>query len=141
MVGYRAKVRVVAHGIIREGSAVGNGEARKLYDAAGDGIDRLSVMELLAAVSLERGELDDAAAKYDTVADSRSRAGQADLAARAWAAAAYATALRGRIATDGHAPGNYRAMTVRNMDEWYKAFDVKEGDKLYLAPDKRVKVW
>ncbi len=48
---------------------------------------------------------------------------------------------RQRIATDGHAPGQYRALTVRNLDAWYKAFDVKEGDKLYLAPEKRVKVW
>ncbi|WP_126174849.1 M13 family metallopeptidase [Tsuneonella rigui] len=61
--------------------------------------------------------------------------------AQTWATKMREEALRQRIATDGHAPGNYRAMTVRNMDEWYKAFDVKEGDKLYLAPDKRVKVW
>ena len=71
--------------------------SRKLYDAAHDGLSRLAVMELIAGVSLEHGELDDAAAKYDTVADLRQRAGQADLAASAWAGAAYATALRGRI--------------------------------------------
>lgn len=35
----------------------------------------------------------------------------------------------------------YRALTVRNIDAWYKAFDIKPGDKLYLAPDQRVKVW
>ncbi len=61
--------------------------------------------------------------------------------AQTWATKMREEALRGRIATDGHAPGNYRAMTVRNMDAWYDAFGVKEGDKLYLAPDKRVKVW
>jgi len=61
--------------------------------------------------------------------------------AQTWATKMREEALRGRIATDGHAPGQYRALTVRNMDEWYKAFGVKEGDKLYLAPDKRVKVW
>jgi hypothetical protein len=72
--------------------------SRKLYDAAGDVIARLGVMELLAAVSLERGELDDAAAKYDLVAEQRARAGQGELAARAYAAAAYATALRGKLA-------------------------------------------
>jgi putative endopeptidase len=49
--------------------------------------------------------------------------------------------LKARIATDGHAPGQYRALTVRNVDAWYKAFNVQPGDKLYLAPDKRVKVW
>ena len=46
-----------------------------------------------------------------------------------------------RIATDGHAPGQYRALTVRNIDAWYTAFNVKPGDKLYLAPEQRVKVW
>ncbi len=50
-------------------------------------------------------------------------------------------ALRGRIATDGHAPGMHRALTVRNLDAWYRAFDVQPGDKLYLSPEKRVKVW
>ena len=49
--------------------------------------------------------------------------------------------LRNRVLTDVHAPGMYRALTVRNLDAWYPAFDVKDGQKLYLAPDKRVKVW
>ncbi|MFC0589301.1 M13 family metallopeptidase [Novosphingobium aquiterrae] len=61
--------------------------------------------------------------------------------AQAWATKMRDEALRGRIATDGHAPGMYRALTVRNLDAWYKAFDVKPGDKLYLPPEKRVKVW
>jgi len=61
--------------------------------------------------------------------------------AQTWATKMRDEALRQRVATDGHAPGNYRALTVRNLDAWYKAFDVKEGDKLYLAPDKRVRVW
>mgnify|MGYP001764869619 CR=1 FL=1 len=61
--------------------------------------------------------------------------------AQAWATKMRDEALRGRIATDGHAPGMYRALTVRNLDAWYKAFDVKAGDKLYLPPEKRVKVW
>ena len=61
--------------------------------------------------------------------------------AQTWATKMRAEALRARVATDGHAPGMYRALTVRNLDAWYKAFDVKEGDKLYLAPDKRVRVW
>ena len=50
-------------------------------------------------------------------------------------------ALRGRIATDVHAPGPWRVQTVRNLDAWYDAFGVKAGQKLYLAPEKRVKVW
>ncbi|MFA6219905.1 MAG: M13 family metallopeptidase [Erythrobacter sp.] len=61
--------------------------------------------------------------------------------AQAWATKFREEALRQRIATDGHAPGQYRALTVRNLDAWYKAFDVREGDRLYLAPEKRVKVW
>jgi len=49
--------------------------------------------------------------------------------------------LRQLIATDGHAPGPWRAQTVRNIDGWYKAFNVQPGQKLYLAPDKRIRVW
>ena len=61
--------------------------------------------------------------------------------AQSWATKMRDEALRGRVATDGHAPGNYRALTVRNIDAWYTAFDVKPGDKLYLASEKRVKIW
>jgi putative endopeptidase len=50
-------------------------------------------------------------------------------------------ALRQRIVTDGHAPDEYRADTVRNLDAWYAAFDVKPGQALYLAPQDRVQVW
>jgi predicted metalloendopeptidase len=50
-------------------------------------------------------------------------------------------ALRNRILTDGHAPYEYRASTVRNIDAWYAAFDVKPGEQLYLAPSDRVRVW
>ena len=50
-------------------------------------------------------------------------------------------ALRRQIATDGHAPEQYRADTVRNLDPWYAAFSVQPSQKLYLAPDKRVRVW
>ncbi|MDB5444541.1 MAG: Metallopeptidase [Phenylobacterium sp.] len=49
--------------------------------------------------------------------------------------------LRQQVITDGHAPSEYRADTVRNMDAWYGAFDVKPGQKLYLAPPDRVRVW
>jgi predicted metalloendopeptidase len=50
-------------------------------------------------------------------------------------------ALRQRIVTDGHAPDEYRADTVRNLDAWYDAFEVKPGQALYLAPQDRVHVW
>jgi putative endopeptidase len=49
--------------------------------------------------------------------------------------------LRRQIATDGHAPDQYRADTVRNVDAWYGAFSVAPGQKLYLAPPQRVPVW
>jgi len=61
--------------------------------------------------------------------------------AQAWATKMREAALRQRIATDGHAPGQYRALTVRNLDAWYDAFDVKPGDALYLAPEDRVHIW
>lgn len=61
--------------------------------------------------------------------------------AQAWATKMREEALRGRIATDGHAPGQFRALTVRNLDAWYDAFDVKPGDKLYLPPEQRVRIW
>jgi putative endopeptidase len=50
-------------------------------------------------------------------------------------------ALRQQIITDGHSPDEYRTATVRNIDAWYRAFDVKPGQKLYLAPTDRVPVW
>ncbi len=50
-------------------------------------------------------------------------------------------ALRRQIATDGHAPDEYRADTVRNLDAWYNAFSVRAPQKLYLAPGERVRVW
>jgi endothelin-converting enzyme/putative endopeptidase len=48
---------------------------------------------------------------------------------------------RVQILTDGHAPAQYRTATVRNLDAWYKAFDVQPGQSLYLAPQQRVRVW
>jgi len=61
--------------------------------------------------------------------------------AQSWATKMREQTLRNRIATDGHAPGNFRALTVRNIDAWYPAFNVQPGQKLYLTPDQRVKVW
>ena len=61
--------------------------------------------------------------------------------AQAWATKTRDAAMKQQLATDGHAPGQYRALTVRNIDAWYPAFDVQPGQKLYLVPEKRVKVW
>jgi putative endopeptidase len=61
--------------------------------------------------------------------------------AQSWRSKAREPALRQRIQTDGHAPDEYRADTVRNLDAWYDAFGVKPSQRLYLAPDARVRVW
>ena len=50
-------------------------------------------------------------------------------------------ALRQQIQVDSHSPGEYRSATVRNIDAWYDAFKIKPGDKLYLAPEARVRIW
>ncbi len=50
--------------------------------------------------------------------------------------------LRRRIAVDSHSPAVYRTNgPVRNVPEWYQAFNVQEGDALYLPPEERVKIW
>ena len=60
---------------------------------------------------------------------------------QAWRGKMRPQLLRAIIATNGHAPGEFRADTVRNLDAWYTAFGVKPGEKLYLAPESRVRVW
>jgi putative endopeptidase len=49
--------------------------------------------------------------------------------------------LRQQILTDPHAPSEARASTVRNIDAWYTAFNVKPGQTLYLSPTDRVHIW
>jgi putative endopeptidase len=61
--------------------------------------------------------------------------------AQSWRSKDRPEALRQQIITDGHAPDEYRADTVRNLDAWYDAFDVKPGPRLFLAPPDRVRVW
>jgi endothelin-converting enzyme/putative endopeptidase len=58
-----------------------------------------------------------------------------------WGAKVRDAALRQEVMTDPHAPDEYRAATVRNIDAWYAAFNVQAGEKLYLAPGDRVRVW
>ena len=50
-------------------------------------------------------------------------------------------AIRQQVLTDPHAPAEFRADTVRNIDAWYAAFNVQPGQKLYLAPPDRVQIW
>ena len=61
--------------------------------------------------------------------------------AQSWRTKTRPAALRAQVIGDGHAPGNFRAQTVRNLDAWYDAFSPKPGEKLYLAPKDRVKIW
>jgi putative endopeptidase len=58
-----------------------------------------------------------------------------------WCSKVRPAALRRQVLTDPHAPARFRASTVRNSDAWYQAFDVTPGEKLYLPPDKRVRIW
>jgi predicted metalloendopeptidase len=61
--------------------------------------------------------------------------------AQSWRSKVRDAALRRAIVTDGHAPEQYRAQTVRNLDAWYAAFSVQPSQKLFLAPGSRVRVW
>jgi endothelin-converting enzyme/putative endopeptidase len=62
--------------------------------------------------------------------------------AQAWRSKLREGAARNQLLTDPHSPAYYRVNgIVRNVDAWYTAFNVKPGDKLYLAPEQRVKIW
>ncbi len=61
--------------------------------------------------------------------------------ARSWRSRISESALRTQLVSNDHAPELYRIATVRNLDAWYDAFDVRPGDQLYLAPAARVRVW
>lgn len=58
-----------------------------------------------------------------------------------WARKAREAALRQQVMTDPHSPAEYRADAVRNVDSWYPAFKVQPGEKLYLEPAARVRIW
>ena len=62
--------------------------------------------------------------------------------AQVWAGKMRDDALRQQVMTNPHAPEMYRANApVRNVPEFYAAFEVKDGDKQFLPPDERVKIW
>ena len=61
--------------------------------------------------------------------------------AQGWRQKLREAALRQQIVADGHAPESYRARTVRNLDAWYQAFPSEPGEKLYLTPENRVRIW
>jgi len=62
--------------------------------------------------------------------------------AQGWRGKSRDEALRVQINTDPHSPRQYRVNgVVRNVPEFYQAFDIAETDALYLAPEERVKIW
>jgi predicted metalloendopeptidase len=62
--------------------------------------------------------------------------------AQVWRTLQRPDALRQQIMTDSHSPGEYRVNGVlRNIPEFYRAYNVQPGDKMYLAPEQRVKIW
>ena len=61
--------------------------------------------------------------------------------AQVWRCKSREAALRQQLLTDPHSPCPVRTDVVRNMDPWYTAFGAKPGQKLYLAPADRVRIW
>lgn len=62
--------------------------------------------------------------------------------AQVWRSKVREAQARQYLITDPHSPPQYRINgIVRNFDEWYKAFGVKPGEKLYLAPKDRLRIW
>jgi predicted metalloendopeptidase len=61
--------------------------------------------------------------------------------AQSWRDKSREESIRLQVTTDGHSPDAYRAATVRNLDPWYAAFQVAPTRKMYLPPQKRVRVW
>ena len=62
--------------------------------------------------------------------------------AQIWRALIRDEALRNQVQTDPHSPSEFRCNgAIQNVDAWYTAFDVKPGDKLYVAPADRVHIW
>jgi endothelin-converting enzyme/putative endopeptidase len=131
-------------------SAAGRGLAaqfdsyRPFPDLAVNGAQTLSesiadLAGLLASYDAYRLSLD---GKPDAVKDGLSGDQRFFISyAQSWRDKMRDAELRREIATDGHAPAQYRLDTVRNVDPWYDAFSVAPSQKLYLAPPQRVHIW
>ena len=62
--------------------------------------------------------------------------------AQVWRSLIRDAALKQQLATDPHSPGSVRAFApLRNVDAWYKAFDIQPGDKQFIPPEQRVRIW
>lgn len=61
--------------------------------------------------------------------------------AHSWRSKQTAESLRAQLKGDGHVPDPEHVATVRNLDAWYEAFDVRPGQALHLEPGRRVRIW
>ena len=62
--------------------------------------------------------------------------------AQIWREKSSDASLRRQVLSNPHSPAHWRVVgPTRNVDAWYTAFNVEHGDKYYLAPDKRVRIW
>jgi putative endopeptidase len=61
--------------------------------------------------------------------------------AQVWRTLYRDAALSNLLVTNPHSPAEYRCATVRNLDPWYDAYKPAKGDKLFLPPEQRVKIW
>ena len=62
--------------------------------------------------------------------------------AQVWRSKQREDALRNQVTVDPHSPGRFRIIgPLRNVEAWYKAFNVTNGDKLYISPEARAKIW
>lgn len=62
--------------------------------------------------------------------------------AQVWRQKTREDALKQQVTTDPHSPAKYRSFgPLRNVDGWYNAFGVQAGDKLYIAPEQRARIW
>jgi predicted metalloendopeptidase len=116
---------------------------RPFPDAAVDG--RLTQTENIADLAGLASAFDAYRTSLGARAADRRYVRQQDRAffiafAQAWRTRMSESALRAQLSND-HAPERYRMSTVRNLDAWYDAFDVRPGQRLYLAPEARVRIW
>ena len=133
-----ARYHAATEPLVRQYSAY-----RPFADVAVDG--KLGLTENLADLGGLVGAFDAYRRTLGSKADDKEYLRQQDRQffigfARGWRASYRDDALRAQAASD-HAPENYRISTVRNMDAWYEAFDVKPGQRLYLEPGARVRIW
>jgi predicted metalloendopeptidase len=116
---------------------------RPFPDAAIDG--RLTQTENIADLAGLASAFDAYRTSLGARAVDRSHVRQQDREffiafAQAWRTKTSDSALRAQLTSD-HAPEAYRMATVRNLDAWYEAFDVRPGQRLYLEPEARVRIW